>query len=420
MRSVRLACVSLVVWVAPSSGGSVDDREQVLAHMGPHDVGFTSLIMADASRGGRQNQLLIWYPAGDVAGRPLASYPTVVPAPPILITLPFHFDAEDLAGFVEGRLEYQDAPPAAGAHPVVVHLAGGGAPGLVYLFEGIKLASHGFVFVSVTHPDAVPCNLDGDARWVLDTLLAWNQTPGHRFQGAFDADAIFGAGHSLGGRTWIARTSTETECGLEREERIRGLALKDATREALTLGQVQANFTPMFLDAQFCRPTQIALQQDLGSKPKMLTLAGVCPTPSGLNHSLFSQSCMTIVASLNAGNPRTSFPPALLAMCFNPSAADRARCPDVVSYRDKELFFAQQTTKFTIAYLRTLMGENQYGAVLAPGRAGIEPGVFLINTAIGAGNDETVVVNANQVLGIEGFCTQPGSDDDGESPKIEL
>src|SRR5262249_3652872 len=169
-----------------------------------------------------------------------------------------------------------------------------------------------------------------------------------------------------------------------------------------------------------CRPTQIALQQDLGSKPKMLTLEGVCPRPSGLNHSLFSQSCMTIVASLNAGNPPSSFPPALLATCFNPTAADRARCPDVVPDQDKELFFAQQTTKFTLAYLRTLMGENQYNAVLAPGRAGVEPGVFLINTAVGAGNDETVVVNSNIVHGIEGFCTQPGSDDGGESPKVEF
>src|SRR5262249_27045055 len=143
MPTKRLVCVSLFVCAARSYGGGVDGREEALAHMGPHDVGFTTLIQSDASRGGRQNQPLIRYPAGGLAGRPIAVYPTVVPVPPILLTLPFKFDAEDVAGFVEGRLEYQDAPPAAGAHPVVVHLAGGGAPGLIYLFEGIKLASHG-------------------------------------------------------------------------------------------------------------------------------------------------------------------------------------------------------------------------------------------------------------------------------------
>src|SRR4029434_1274283 len=101
----------------------------------------------------------------------------------------------------------------------------------------------------------------------------------------------------------------------------------DATREALGLTQVQSNQTDIFLNSQYCRATQIALQQDLGSKPKMLTLEGVCPQPDGLNHNLFSQTCMVYSANKNAGNP-PNVPPIVEAICTNPTANDRNRCPD--------------------------------------------------------------------------------------------
>jgi hypothetical protein len=130
---------------------------------------------------------------------------------------------------------------------------------------------------------------------------------------------------------------------------------------------------------------------------------------------------MVLFANINAGNPPGGvFPPftGIVQRCLNPAPADLQRCPDLANYTEIEAFFAQETTKFDLAYLRTLMGDNQYQSVLAPGGVK-EEGVYLIPTAIGAGGDETVVFDANRVEGAEGFCTQPG-EDPGESPIIEF
>jgi hypothetical protein len=300
-----------------------------------------------------------------------------------------------------------------------VHLPGGGGPGLAYSFEGVKFASHGFVFVSVTHvanlrdPATNRCALEQDARLLQGTLLAWNRTSGSLLQGAIDEGKIFGGGHSLGGRTWIARTSQEQLCGLEPETRMSRFAVKDATSEALTPAQKQSFFAPIFLNSQFCRNTQIELQQSLGSHPKMLTLMGI---PGGTqNHQLFSQTCMMYWANKLAGNPidRDLLAAGLgqiIINCNNPA------------FVQLEAFFARQTTKFNIAYTRTVMGDGQYETVLAPGRVRDTDGVFLIPTAIGSGPDAALSYTVGGkivVTGAEGFCTQPGRDP-GENPIVEF
>jgi|GEM_PF-4445673 len=427
MRRLNLIFISLflplICFISTNSSGSsrAENLAEPLLHMGPFEVGYTSITLTDTSRADRKINLMIWYPTSDdVSNKPLAVYQQVIPIPGLPV-LPFVFDAGDMSQFVEGRLVYEGVAVDSGTHPLFVHLPGGASPGWLFPYEAVKFASHGFIFVAVTHPDGIVCQLDRDAKLVLDQLMAWNETEGNLFNHSIDTEAVFGGGHSFGGRTWLGRTSSESECNLAPEERMTGLALKDATREAISRIQLQRNFTDIFLNSQFCRNTQIALQQDLGSKAKMLTLEGVCPGPSGFNHTLFSQSCMVLFANVNAGNPPGAvFPPftGILQRCLNPAPADLQRCPDLANYPEKEAFFAQQTTKFNLAYLKTLMGENQYKSILAPGQLR-EDGVFLIQTAVGTGGDETVVFDANRVDGAEGFCTQPGSDP-GESPKVEF
>ena len=404
---------------------TVPDLGEDLLHMGPHEVGYTSFTITDNSRGNRPINLMIWYPAEISTNNPAVyklilpiTLPPPSPPTPIFIS-PGKFDASYFAEFVEGLLVRGGPPVEAGEHPVFIHLPGGGAPGAVYIYEGVKFASHGFIFVSVTHLISNTCDLDLDAKLVLDELMARNETAGNLFYHTIDPEAIFGGGHSIGGRTWIAMTSDETECGLSREDRMEGLALKDPTREALTETQVERNFTPTFLNSQFCRNTQIALQQEYGFKPMMLTLEGACSHPDNINHSLFSQNCMTLFAGKNSGTVTFPTPlPVQLLRCISPTEAELARCPGVVNYVAKETFFAQETTKFDIAYLETLLGEKQFQSVLAPGRVN-DPGVFLIRTPIGAGGDAITVLNANQADGAEGFCTQAGTSP-GENPLVEF
>jgi hypothetical protein len=367
----------------------VPELGEVLLHMGPHEVGFTAETLLDPSTG-RFLHVMIWYPtADDVTVKPIATYPQVVI--PGILTIPFTLSAADYAPFVEGKLVYEQVSVAPGPHPLLVHLPGGGAPGFLHIYEGVKFASYGVTFVSVTQPGGVPCAREQDAKFVLDELLNWNQDPMNPFHSTVDLDSIFGGGFSAGGRFWLARTSMHQLCGLAVEDRIAGLAVKDANFLAqLTTDQMRLNFTPTFLNSQFCSQVQIDLQQNLGSRPAALTLEGFTPTVSDTNHRLFTQGCMHYLANKNAGNPIDPFvPPFVVGECNNPT---------YVAFGD---FFARQTTKYNIAYLKTLMGQGSYHSVLAPGRA-TDPGVHLIQTATGSG----------------GFCSQPGKDR-GKNPHID-
>jgi hypothetical protein len=389
--------------------------------MGPSEVGFKFERIKDPSTS-REILLMIWYPtADDVSNKEIAEYPQYLSPS---VSVPFSLPAEYYRPYVEGKLVYQSksidingspidgVSVEPGLHPVLVHLPGGGAPGFIYIYEGVKFASHGFIFISVTHSPVTPGvrgQLERDAKYILDQLLSWNQTEGNPFHQTINPEAIFGGGHSLGGRTWLARTSLETEFqDLLTEVRIKGLAVKDATREALTVGQCEKNFTPTFLNSQFCRNTQISLQQDLGSKPKMLTLEALPTDPAlpGRNHAMFSQTCKVYYANKDNGHPLDAFVRPL----------DRINCqnPDYVYYEDVH---AKQTTKYNIAYLKTLMGEAAYHHILAPGQV-TDPGVYLIQTGLGEGGDETIVFNSTLVQGAEGFCNQP-SEDPGENPIME-
>jgi hypothetical protein len=378
---------------SPSAPPEVPDLGEALLHMGPYQVGFKAETIQDPATE-RYIHLMIWYPTeDDVSNKSVAVYEQVIPdpgSPTGLTVLPFTITAADYAPFVEGRLVYEGVGVAPGPHPLVVHLPGGPRnPGIVHIYEGVKFASHGFIFVSVTHrptPPAQLCARELDAKFVLDQLLSWNQTPENFFYSAFDPEAVFGGGHSVGARTVIARTSAEQLCGLPMETRLAGFAVKDTSSANLTLAQMQQNQTAAFLNLQFCSEPRAEVQRHLGSHPAALTLEGFTFDESEANHRLFTQGCLHYRANVNAGHQEEIdslvpqlIPPFVPVECTNPTYVALAEV------------FARQTTKYNIAFFRTLMGEGGYQSVLAPGQA-TDPGVHLIQTAPESG----------------AFCSQPG------------
>lgn len=383
---------------ASRTPGTVSGLAEALLHMGPYEVGHRSELLVDPLAIAPPVFLHVFYPTDvDPADYPVAVYPQVII--PEVFSLPFPIDAEDYAPFVEGRVVCEDCPIAAGRHPAVVLLPGSGAPGFLHIPEGGKMASHGFVTaVATLGPSPDFCAADRSANLILDELFSFNETPENFWHQAMDPDGFFWAGFALGGRTAIARQSQETECGLAPETRIRGMSLREATNDPgiLSLTQRERTSTPTFLCSQWCRDTQIDLQQTLGSDPVMLALEGIDDSPSLRNHRLFAQACMHYLANQLAGNPIDDFVPPFVTVDCN-----------VADYVALEQFVFKWITRSSIAFFYSVLGEREFRQVLAPGHHR-EPGVHLIQTALGAGGDEEA----------EGFCSQPGSIP-GETPIIQ-
>ncbi len=117
-----------------------------------------------------------------------------------------------------------DADVAEGKHPLVLFSHGfrGSSDQSIYIME--VLARAGYIVAAVNHNDALlnprdeklgaPRSFELD-EWndtmyadrrhdivtLLDEMLAWNESPGHSFEGRIDSDAIAALGHSLGGYT---------------------------------------------------------------------------------------------------------------------------------------------------------------------------------------------------------------------------
>jgi hypothetical protein len=230
------------------------------------------------------------------------------------------------------------------------------------------------------------CELNRDALAVLDAVLAWNDTDGHLLNGAIDPSAVFGGGHSLGGRTWLGLTSDVTECGLPREDRFAGFVLKDPTREALTLAQIEGNHVPTLLSSQYCRTLQFDLHEHLGSEPTMLMLegytplsGGVTPPPDpGVNHALFAQTCQQVFANDFGGvtDFRAAVPPFRRSYCDDSAGTLRPEDDDA-RYAALERFFAAQNSRYGIAWVRLQTGQPQYATLFQPWHAD-DPGVAIV------------------------------------------
>lgn len=375
---VNCAICALVV-ILPKKTFAADFRDHLL-DIGPHPIGFTETLVTSGSR---RVEFLVWYPAEPDSDASFASYPLRVPVPVLgLFEFPFQIDSELVSAAIQADVPpnpspheplstasvYGNVDSLPGPWPALVHLPGGNSPAFPHIYEGMKYASHGIIFVSIafSYSDLNDgfCDLSFLAEGVLDTLQDWNRDPSHLLFESVNEEAIFGSGFSMGARTWFGRTSAETECGLEPEDRLAGLFLKEPTREALTSDQIESNFLETVLNSQYCRDTQIDLHENLSSRPQMLMYEGVTVEPSSENHNLFAQNCIVIAANLLAGNP--NIVPRFI----------REFCDDDF-YRDRERFVAAQSTRHGVAFIRQASGLPAYGALFAPGRL-TDEGVHLI------------------------------------------
>ena len=182
----RRFCLSLVAVLSLAVLAACWPRltsEEVLEN-GPFSVGFSSQVLVDAERG-RTMRSLLWYPAAP--GGP--SFPDAA--------------ARDV-----------DADASGGPYPLVVYSHGF----MSFKEEGTylvkHLASHGYVviapdfpFTNILAPGGPDLNdivsQPGDVSFLIDTLLAWNATAGHRLEGVVDAERIGLTGLSLGGLTTL-------------------------------------------------------------------------------------------------------------------------------------------------------------------------------------------------------------------------
>jgi dienelactone hydrolase len=121
-------------------------------------VGTRTLHVEDA-RSGRELVVQLWYPAGEVAGLRLARYSRAKEAKPQFVYW---------AGIRTNS--FQDAPVAAGAHPLLLFgpMWGGRRTQDTFLAE--ELASHGYVVAAIDHPGNAARVERSDGRVVESTM----------------------------------------------------------------------------------------------------------------------------------------------------------------------------------------------------------------------------------------------------------
>lgn len=175
---------------APTGPFAVPDES------GPYLAGHTEDVVVDASRGGRELPVDIWYPIDDPDGAELTLYAL-----------------QGDAG-ITSELAYRDAQPGGpGVRPLIVfsHGFGGINTQSVPLME--HLATHGFVVISPEHtgningdnssPDPAADRVP-DVTAVIDYMASRNGTAGDPFEGRVNTQEVGVAGHSFGGFTATA------------------------------------------------------------------------------------------------------------------------------------------------------------------------------------------------------------------------
>lgn len=164
----------------------------------PYQVGYERRIFEFAGHDGEMvtRQLDLWYPTSD--------------------------DEEDYLYLYQWGRAAVNGEVAEGRHPLIVFSHGfmGSSDQSIYVMEACARA--GYIVAAVNHHDALLNRRDERVRpprafddWndttyadrrhdvvtLLDTLLEWNGTAGHRFENRIDPSAIGAMGHSLGGYT---------------------------------------------------------------------------------------------------------------------------------------------------------------------------------------------------------------------------
>jgi predicted dienelactone hydrolase len=159
----------------------------------------------------------VWYPVdpgGITSSTPPAQYPLDPYTGSTFLPVTLSTDWEPL-GYdpaYEGP-----APSKHGPFPLVVFSVGLTDNSWMHLFQGARLASHGYVVAAIDHSADCqwpwsPCddlltilvNRPHDVSFVITQLLIKNRTPAELLSHTIDSDRIAASGHSLGGYATFA------------------------------------------------------------------------------------------------------------------------------------------------------------------------------------------------------------------------
>lgn len=188
-----------------------------------HDVGRSTFLLVDASRGDRVILVDAWYPTA----------PSSSGEPSIYELLPG-------IGFTAGA--QHEAPIAAGPFPLVLWSHGRGGTRLAYALLCEALAGRGYVVIAPEHTgdtladwllgtavddDTNGTNRVADARFVLDALLDGGGQL-HGIGTRVDQRRVAAAGHSYGGYTALSLAS-----GAQAHPRVRAAAGLQALTRSL-------------------------------------------------------------------------------------------------------------------------------------------------------------------------------------------
>jgi predicted dienelactone hydrolase len=223
-RVMSTICRGIMVLFATAAlltgRGSIAQEPAVYSdpgEVGSYAVGHTAFSLVDTNNGNRPVLLSVWYPvdpATITSSTPPAQYPLdpYTGTTNLPITLSTDWEPLGYDPAYEGA-----APSKNGPFPLVVFSVGFTDNSWMHLFQGARLASHGYIFVAIDHyADCQwpwsPCddeltvmvNRPHDVSFVITQLLIKSRTPGELLSHTIDSHRIAAAGHSLGGYATFA------------------------------------------------------------------------------------------------------------------------------------------------------------------------------------------------------------------------
>lgn len=185
--------------------------------VGPYAVGHTAYSMVDPNNGNRPVLFSVWYPVDPTtitSSTPPAQYPLdpYTGSTNLPITLSTDWQPLGYDTAYEGP-----TPSKHGPFPLVVFSVGATDNSWMHLFQGARLASHGYVFAAIDHyADCQwpwsPCddlltisvNRPHDVSFVITQLLIKSRMPGDLLFHTIDPDRVAASGHSFGGYATFA------------------------------------------------------------------------------------------------------------------------------------------------------------------------------------------------------------------------
>jgi platelet-activating factor acetylhydrolase isoform II len=393
---------------------------------GPFAAGSISFAVPAPHRGGDLIRVIVWYPVDKnliTNSTPTALYPLYpipIPVPPFVLTLPSTL--WELFGIDPA---YRGVTPA-GAFPLVVISHGCGTVGWFHLYNGARLASHGFIVASLNHPQeplgqcsAIPLtnnflNRPKDISSVIDELLNRNNSSGDLLYHAIQIDKIYAMGQSLGGHSIVkAFTGGDT--------RIKGLISLDGllsfdihvdgtvSYDLMAGNLAQVTIPALLFSEEPCEPPPF------NSLPKFEDGSsvdhGTFPLPGG---PLLCDSVEECLGPMRAQALIPSNPDLIVVKGSDHAAAFTNVCEflsivgapllpactsgDVVPFMEAH----HLVNKYSVAFLKRLSGERKYGQFFAPGNFLVnEPEAELIKTQ--PGSFESI-----DQMNAAFFCNQPG------------